>query len=65
MKIGIVGTGSVGQALAEGLLRANHEIRYGSRDSSKAKVPSRTRAIAQKDAAEWTDLVILASRIAR
>ena len=37
MKIGIVGTGSVAQALAEGLLRANHEIRFGSRDSSKAR----------------------------
>ena len=60
MKIGIVGTGSGAQALAEGLLRADHEIRFGSPDSSNAKVPSRARAVAQKEATDWTDLVILA-----
>lgn len=60
MKVALVGTGHVGQALGKGLLRSGHEIRYGSRAPAKASVPSGTRAVTQKEAVAWGDVVILA-----
>lgn len=60
MKVGIIGTGSVGTALAKGLVRAKHEVRLGSRDGSRAKVPAGTVAGTQKDVAAWADAVVLA-----
>ncbi|MHB8845774.1 MAG: NADPH-dependent F420 reductase [Nitrospirota bacterium] len=50
MKIAIVGKGNVGSALAEGLRRANHEVRFASKDPKEAIT----------DAAAWGDAVILA-----
>jgi len=38
MKIGILGTGHVGTALASGLARAGHPVKFGSRDPSTARV---------------------------
>lgn len=38
MKIGILGTGSVGQHLAKALLRKGHEIIIGTRDPSKKEL---------------------------
>jgi predicted dinucleotide-binding enzyme len=35
MKIGIIGSGTVGQHLAEGLLKSGHEVKIGSRTPSK------------------------------
>jgi predicted dinucleotide-binding enzyme len=35
MKVGVVGTGHVGQALARGLKAAGHEVRIGSREGNK------------------------------
>ena len=35
MKIGILGSGSVGKALAEGLLKSGHEVKLSTRDSYK------------------------------
>ena len=49
-KITIIGKGNVGQALAEGLRRAGHDIRFASRDLKEPVGP----------AAEWGDVVILA-----
>jgi predicted dinucleotide-binding enzyme len=49
-KISIIGKGNVGQALAEGLRRAGHEIRFASTDS-KEPVDA---------AVKWGDVVILA-----
>ncbi|MBI4416464.1 MAG: NADPH-dependent F420 reductase [Euryarchaeota archaeon] len=40
MNIGILGTGDVATNLAAGLSRAGHAIKLGSRDPSKAKVPT-------------------------
>jgi len=37
MKIGILGTGNMGTALAQVWARAGHEVRLGSRDPQKAK----------------------------
>ncbi len=49
-KIAMIGKGNVGQALAEGLQRAGHQIRFGSRDP-KQPIP---------DAIAWGEIVILA-----
>lgn len=37
MRIGVVGTGNMGQALGLGWARAGHEVLFGSRDVKKAK----------------------------
>ena len=38
MKIGIVGSGIVGQVLATGFLNEGHEVMLGSRDKSKKEL---------------------------
>jgi predicted dinucleotide-binding enzyme len=37
MKIGIIGTGNMGQALGTGWAQAGHDVLFGSRDPAKAK----------------------------
>lgn len=48
-RIGIIGDGNVGSALARGLKRAGHEVRAVGKDK-----------IAIKDAASWAEVVMLA-----
>jgi 8-hydroxy-5-deazaflavin:NADPH oxidoreductase len=50
MKIGIIGKGNVGTALAKGLSRAGHEIKFGHRDPKEPV----------EEAAKWGDVIILA-----
>jgi predicted dinucleotide-binding enzyme len=50
MKIGIIGKGNVGTALATGLSRAGHEIKFGHRDPKEPV----------QEAAKWGDVIILA-----
>ncbi len=50
MKIAIVGKGTVGSALEEGLKGANHEIRFASRDPREPLV----------ETVAWGDVVVLA-----
>jgi predicted dinucleotide-binding enzyme len=50
MKIAIIGKGNVGMALAAGLKRKGHEIRFGHRDLKEPVV----------DAAKWGEVIILA-----
>ena len=50
MKIAIVGKGNVGSALAEGLRRAKHEVRFASKDPKEPIA----------DVVAWGDAVILA-----
>lgn len=50
MRIGIIGKGHVGTALAEGLSRKGHEIKHGHRDPKEPVI----------DAAKWGEVVILA-----
>lgn len=50
IKIGIIGKGNVGTALAMGLSRSGHEIKHGHRDSKEPVVV----------AAKWGEVVILA-----
>ena len=60
VKIGILGTGAVGQALAKGLIRAKHEVRLGSRNPAKATAPPGATTGSVKEVAAWADVVILA-----
>jgi predicted dinucleotide-binding enzyme len=48
-KIGILGKGKVGSALADGLQRAGHEVRAVGKDKA-----------GEREAAEWADIVVLA-----
>jgi 8-hydroxy-5-deazaflavin:NADPH oxidoreductase len=64
MKIGIIGSGVVGQTLAAGFLRHGHEVEIGTRDPAKlkdwsAKHPGiRVKTFAE--AAAFGDVVVLA-----
>lgn len=59
MKVGIIGTGNVGSALAAGLTAANHDIIVGSRDPATNQVKG-TGVVSQQAAAEQGDVVVLA-----
>jgi predicted dinucleotide-binding enzyme len=50
MKIGIIGKGNVGAALAAGLRRKGHEIKFGHSDPKEAA----------SEAAKWGEVIILA-----
>jgi predicted dinucleotide-binding enzyme len=50
MKIGIIGKGNVGTAIAKGLSRAGHEIKFGHRDPNEPVA----------EAAKWGEVIILA-----
>jgi len=50
MKIAIIDKGNVGTALASGLRKANHEIKFGHRDPKEPVL----------DAAKWGEVIILA-----
>jgi len=50
MRIGIVGKGNVGSAIAAGLSRAGHQIKFGHRDPKEPVA----------EAAKWGDVIILA-----
>jgi hypothetical protein len=65
MKIGVVGSGVVGQALADGFLKHGHEVMRGSREPAKlaawkggAGAKARTGTFAE--AAAFGELVVLA-----
>ena len=50
MKIGIIGKGNVGNAIAAGLSRKGHEIKFGHRDPKEPVA----------EAAKWGEVIILA-----
>ena len=50
MRIGIIGKGNVGNALATGLSRAGHEVKFGHRDPKEPVA----------EAAKWGEVIILA-----
>jgi len=66
MKIGILGTGEVGQALAKGFLGAGHQVKMGSREAKKAEDWAATMGEGASggtfaDAAKWGELVVIAT----
>ena len=64
MKIGVIGSGVVAQALGGGFLKHGHEVAIGTRDPAKLKEWSAKNPNAQvksmKDAAAFGEVVVLA-----
>lgn len=68
MKVGILGTGDVGRALADGFLSRGHEVMMGSRSTGNEKLQAwlvaaegKAQAGTFEDAAKHGELVVLAS----
>ncbi len=65
MKVGVIGSGVVGQALADGFLRHGHEVMRGSRDPAKlaewkAAAGPKARTGTFAETARFGELVVLA-----
>lgn len=60
MRIGIIGTGNVGSALAKGFIKGRHEVRMGSRHPDKAKIPAGLTVSEPLVIVKWSELVALA-----
>lgn len=60
MRVGIIGTGRVGQAIGRGLSNTGHEVRLGSRNPANVTVPDGLTAMPQREVAAWADVVVLA-----
>ncbi len=66
MKIGIIGSGVVGQQLGLGLSRLGHEVKIGTRDPSKLKdwlnqAGKKATAGSNEDAAKFGEMIVLAT----
>ena len=68
MKVGILGTGGVGQALGKGFVTLGHEVKMGSRDAKNEKAVAWAKEMGPKasagtfaDAASFGDVVVLAT----
>jgi len=62
MRIGIIGSGEVGQTLSKGLAKHGHETRIGSRSPAKLAEFSRTSGVQNGSFAEvaaWAEAVVL------
>src|SRR4051812_11601330 len=64
MKVGIIGSGEVAQALGDGFVKHRHEVMLGTRDSAKlsnwaARNPS-ARVGSFAEAAEFGEVIVLA-----
>ena len=67
MRVGILGSGDVGQTLGSGLIRLGHEVKIGSRDPQSAKLNAWLASAGEgastgtfAEAASFGELVILA-----
>jgi 8-hydroxy-5-deazaflavin:NADPH oxidoreductase len=60
MKIGIIGSGNVAQALAAGFVRTGHQVQVGARDASKLSEWTLAPVVTLEQAAEFGELLILA-----
>ncbi|MEA2272958.1 MAG: 8-hydroxy-5-deazaflavin:NADPH oxidoreductase [Solirubrobacteraceae bacterium] len=66
MRVGVLGTGQVGKALARGFASRGHEVTIGSRDADKARaaaadVAEDVEGGSFADAATFADLAVLAT----
>lgn len=67
MKVGIIGSGDVGQSLAKGLVNAGHEVMMGTRETSRKELVKLKETIGKKfelgtttEAAKFGEICILA-----
>jgi 8-hydroxy-5-deazaflavin:NADPH oxidoreductase len=68
MKIGILGTGDVGQALGRGLAAAGHDVKMGSREKTNEKAHAWAQKVGERashgtfaEAAAFGELIIVAT----
>jgi predicted dinucleotide-binding enzyme len=68
MRIGVLGTGDVGRALAKGFVALGHEVKMGSRSATNDKALAWAKAMGPKastgtfaDAASFGEVVVLAT----
>ncbi len=68
MKVGIIGTGTVGRALGTGFARKGHEVKMGSRDAANPKLVEFVKAAGSKasggtfaEAARFGEVIVLAT----
>ena len=64
MKIGILGSGSVGQTLGRGLARLGHQVRIGTRDPAQLgawqrEVGAAASLSSTEECAEWAEAIVL------
>jgi predicted dinucleotide-binding enzyme len=63
MKVGVIGSGQVGQTLASGLAAAGHDVRIASRDPDKLAAFAEKSGIhtaTPSSVATWAELIVLA-----
>jgi 8-hydroxy-5-deazaflavin:NADPH oxidoreductase len=58
MNIGIIGSGNVAKALAEGFARTGHKVNVGARDSSKLSDWTLTPVVTLEQAAQFGELLV-------
>jgi len=68
MKVGVLGTGNVGQTLGSGFAKLGHEVKMGSRDPNQEKVKAWVKKTGKKasagtfaEAAAFGELTVLAA----
>lgn len=65
-KIGVLGTGMVGQVLATGFLKHGHEVMIGTRSPEKVKdwqeKNPRGKVGSHKETAAWANIIVLATK---
>ncbi len=66
-KIGIIGSGTVGQTLASGFLKSGYEVKIGTRDKSKlnewvGKAGDKASVGSLQETAEFAELIVLCTK---
>jgi 8-hydroxy-5-deazaflavin:NADPH oxidoreductase len=67
MKIGILGSGVVGQQLAIGFIKSGHEVQIGTREPEKLKDflsghNGKISAVNSSDATKWAEVIVIATK---
>lgn len=60
MRVGIIGTGKVGQAIAAGVSKTGHEVRFGSRNAERAAATGPVKTESVREMADWAEILVLA-----
>ena len=65
MRVAILGTGVVGDALGRGFIKHGHQVMMGSRDAAKSKAWAKEaggQGGTFEEAAKWCELAVLATK---